>query len=200
MSSWAFGVYQSDDSMDWESTIYEVAGIDEDGDDDKEFNRDDPAHRGTLEQGVPAILAAIDEVQRNNDETTGYQKSVGYQMLACILMRHGCVVPADTQQTIIAGILACPEYQLVKELLDKAGATEVTNDMVRPATLKDPFGPEGMRNRFNGRFSALTRLAKEFGEYDINAGQIYEYRDKGALELYGVTEEEAARHPGRYPV
>lgn len=198
MSSWAFGVYQSDDSMDWESTVYETAGVVDDDEGEAEFNRDDPAHRSLIEQSLPAIFAEIESVKRRNDDDTGYQKSVGYQMLACILMRHGCVVPRETQQTIITGILACPEYRLVKELLDEADAAEVTSEMILPATVNDPFGPEGLRNRLNGRFTALTRLAKEFNEYDINAGQIYHYQDKGALELYGVTEEEAARHPGRY--
>jgi len=188
MGCWAFGVYQSDDSMDWEGELYEIAGLDHYEDD---FDETAPAVRVALETALPKMLARLATSEAKPDMRTGYYKAVGYQMLACVLMRHGCAVPDEARKVIIEGILACPEYQMGKGLLAQAGALTFTEELLRANSINlGTRGFAGTVNRLTGRTSALERLAKEFGEYDAKGGTLYHYQDQGSLELYGHSESE----------
>lgn len=186
MGCWAFGIYQSDDSMDWEGELYEIADLDhyEDG-----FDESDPAVRAAVESALPAMIARLSTIEASSDMRAGYYRAVGYQMLACVLMRHGCAVPSDDHEAILEGILACPEYRQGKMLLAQAGGKTFTKEILMANGID--IGTRGYTstiNRLTGRTSALERLAKEFGEYDANGGHPYHYQDQGSLELYGQPE------------
>jgi CubicO group peptidase (beta-lactamase class C family) len=190
MGCWAFGIYQSDDSMDWESELYEAAGLDKYDDD---FDPTAPAVRAGFESALPRMLEELAAKSETTTPRSGFYKAVGYQMLACLLMRHGCAMTAALRQQVIDGILACPEYRLAKDLLAHSGGTAFSVALLKEAGVETGVrGYAGVINRWQGRMGALERLAKELGEYDIAGGTPHDYQDKGSLELYGEPEKESA--------
>lgn len=189
MGCWAFGIYQSDDSMDWESELHDQAGLDRYDDD---FDATAPAVRAAFEAALPAMVTELAARDEEATPRAAFYKAVGYQMLACLLMRYGCAITNEMRQSIVTNILACPEYQNGKFLLQQSGGQKFSEEVLEANGIERGFiGYAGSINRFTGRISAIERLVKEFGEYDIAGGSPHDYKDQGSLELYGEPEPEA---------
>lgn len=192
MGCWAFGIYQSDDSMDWESELHDQAGLDryEDG-----FDHTAPEVRAAFEAALPTMVTELAARDEEGTTRAAFYKAVGYQMLACLLMRYGCAVTTDMRQAITDQILACPEYQDGKSMLTQSGGQKFSEEVLKANGIEQGLrfpGYSGTINRLNGRIGAIERLVKEFGQYDIAGGKPHQYQDLGSLELYGEPEEEPA--------
>jgi hypothetical protein len=183
MGCWGFGIYQSDDAMDWEAALYREAGISEE-ESEMGYMVPVPALREKLEAALPRLLLVVTPRCEPGEYFGSYYNAVGYQVLATLLMAQGCTIPYGTLQAIAEGIISCPEYQLGCRLLKDSGGSSISEETYLAADLKgDGGGTTSQRiGRLTGRMAAINRLYAALQSYNREGGTPYAYRDRGLFE------------------
>jgi hypothetical protein len=190
MGSFGFGLKQSDDAMDWETQLYEAAGLEQYPDDDSELDTQSPETRKALEAALPALLALC-KTDRE-DEKHPHWNAVGYQVLSYILMEAGCAFSDEVRQQLIAGATSCQEYTHSKAAYQfavenaKIGADHgnlFLGVLLHLGYEAGPRGIESLVQRMNGRRNAINGLVDALKAYDLNGGTPHIIQDAGLLEM-----------------
>lgn len=159
MGCWGFGIRESDDALDFQCEVDDVAGL----------SGSRPVNvRERLENALPALF---DLVERHTVEQgrPDYDRAVAHQVLAATLIEVGCAMTEETRTRLVEGARYCDEYVVAKNVL--AGAMP-----------DEPVGPDMLR-RYRGRIAAIDALVEQLQTYDIAGGAPVEIRNRGLLDV-----------------
>ena len=195
MGFWGYGIEESDEALDWEQELYQIAGIDNKA---ERFDPENADVRRHLERNLGKLFDDIEQGARLR--TSAYGDALGYQMLAVLLMRAGCAMSESERATLRQGIVSSPEYQFAERLANESPQKRVTHAAVEHAAIKlfaTTGGTEGMTERLNGRRDAINTLLATLARYPIHAGTPTDIQAEGlvdSLTLRGVVARTKERH------
>ena len=168
MGCWGYGIEESDEALDWEHQLYQLAGIDDKA---PHFDPASPDIRRRLERNIGKLFDQLEKSMRMR--CGAYGDAVGHQTLGVILMRAGCAMSEPARATLRQGSVSCPEYQLADQLANKSPLKRVTRSVVETygtKVLTMSSGTQGTAERLNGRRDAINTLLATLARYPIQGG------------------------------
>lgn len=180
MGCWGFGIMESDDAMDLECGLLEVAELDTDADD---FDETSLKTRFALEARLPELLERAASEPAPDGFT--YYRAMAHQVLATLLMQAGCAMSEETRQTLMTGIRDCNEYGFAKSLLREIGERRITAaDLERHDVTTGFRGYDGHIERLYGRMAAIDGQLALLASYAIQGGALTETPSRGLFEAF----------------
>lgn len=176
MGCWGYGILESDDAMDIESELNQIAGI---------YDQDDGEPqdaRAAYEHNLDAMLKRV-RAEPVQDGCT-YDRAVAHQVLAILLMLEGCTMTAAVRDELIAGALSCNEYGFMLSLLSETGERRITREDLERHGIKAGFrGHEGTIERLYGRQQAIDNLVETLRRYRLEGGTPERMERRGLLDV-----------------
>lgn len=182
MGCWGYGILESDDSLDAEAELCQVAGIERYAEEEELPE----TIKLKLANNVPALIAFAHAQPAPDDFT--YFRAVTFQVLSCLLMEHGVCLTAEQRDELVQGSLRCNEYEFTCALLK-----EIHPRLIEPADLerhgiKAGFrGYPGTIERLYGRKAALEELAGLLRSYALDGSAPLRVSQSALLEMMTQT-------------
>ncbi len=110
---------------------------------------------------------AVAEDERLTSVVPSYDRACSHQVLATLLMRHGCAFTEELRQQMLDQLLNCDEHAMA---LDGTTGRFFEHD-------------ERHRARYRERTAALNELWQQLSRYDIRGGQPCELKSRGLFEV-----------------
>ena len=176
MGCWGFGIIESDDAMDLECELLEIAGLE---------SATAPGSRSALEKHLGALLerAKAEPAPVDDDGVAyTYDYATAHQVLTLLLMGAGCTFTEEIQKELLAGIESCHEFKLITMLLKQSNGI-LTENLLQNFHIENGFkGYAGTIERMYGRHAAITGLMEAIKEYSIQGGTAVSVPSRGLLE------------------
>ncbi len=162
MGCWGYGILESDDALDVQYNLEQVAGL-------RGWDESSNAAvaRPKLEAALPALLIEA-EAAASMTGQPDYDRAVGFQVLAATLMAAGCAFDETVRTKLLEGILYCGEYVEAKAIVGNPTAEATTE--------------RGMLERYRGRIAALEGLVEQMRGYDLAGGKPVRVHSRGLFQ------------------
>lgn len=118
---------------------------------------------------------ALEQDSRVAEVLPSYDRASAYQVLATVLMRHGCAFPESLRQEMLDQLLNCDEHAMA---LDGEAGRFFTHE-------------PSHKTRYLERKAALAELWQQLTAYDIQGGTPCELKSRGLFEAMSAAHLES---------